>query len=235
MRDVVQTLWIGESLSAMERMCIASFLDHGHPLHLYAYAPIDGVPNGVTLRDANEILPASMIWQYTESPSYAGFANHFRYELLHRRGGWWADTDVICLRPFHSEREHVVANEKHRDTTHATNCVLKAPAGSNLMRYAADECASKDTTTLWWGDTGPHLLVAALKKLGMEDCLASPSDFCGIDCVQWESLLAPDPPALNGGMGLHLWNEMWRRNGKDKNARYAPTSLYETFRARFGC
>ena len=29
--------------------------------------------------------------------SVAGFSNLFRYELLRRDGGWWVDTDVLCL------------------------------------------------------------------------------------------------------------------------------------------
>lgn len=232
--DVVQTLWIGDTLSTMERMSLNSFLAHGHSVHLYTYGDVAGVPDGVQRFDAEEILPSSMIFQYTESPSYAGFANHFRYELLHRRGGWWADTDVICLRPFAAEREHVVACEAHKGSTHAANCVLKAPAGSTLMRYATDVCRSKDPKTLYWGDTGAWLLVEALERLGMQECLAPSAMFCGIDCVEWESVLDPQPPALNGGLGLHLWNEMWRRNGRDKNARYAPTSLYERFRAMYG-
>ena len=33
--DVIQSLWIGDRLSVMERLCIQSFLDQGHQFHLY--------------------------------------------------------------------------------------------------------------------------------------------------------------------------------------------------------
>ena len=65
---------------------VVSFLAHGHDFHLYTYAPIDNVPEGVVMQDANDILPASMIFQYRDHSSYAGFANFFRYKLLLDRG-----------------------------------------------------------------------------------------------------------------------------------------------------
>jgi len=30
-RPLIQSLWIGDRLSTMERLCITSFLEHGHP------------------------------------------------------------------------------------------------------------------------------------------------------------------------------------------------------------
>ena len=59
-------LWIGSRLSALERLSIASFLANGHPVHLYAYGPIEGIPAGTTLRDAREILPESEVFTYSE-------------------------------------------------------------------------------------------------------------------------------------------------------------------------
>ena len=47
--DIIQSLWIGDRLSVMERLCIQSFLDQGHQFHLYLYAPCDRVPAGATI------------------------------------------------------------------------------------------------------------------------------------------------------------------------------------------
>ena len=33
MSNIIQTLWIGDSLSPMERLCLASFVYHGHDVH----------------------------------------------------------------------------------------------------------------------------------------------------------------------------------------------------------
>src|SRR5580698_9560242 len=96
----IQSLWVGDRLSAMEQLAIKSFLFHGHPFHLYVYQATEGIPEGTIVQDANEILPATSIFKYSEHNSYAGFANFFRYKLLVERGGWWVDMDVICLKPF---------------------------------------------------------------------------------------------------------------------------------------
>ena len=61
---VIQSLWIGSSLSAMEQLGIASHIAHGHEFHLYVYDAIQNVPRGATLKDAAEILPASRIFMY---------------------------------------------------------------------------------------------------------------------------------------------------------------------------
>jgi len=81
-RPIIQSLWIGESLSNMEKLCISSFLKNGHPFHLYVYDEVKGVPEGTILKDASKILPPNMIFKYKDHDSYAAFANLFRYKLL---------------------------------------------------------------------------------------------------------------------------------------------------------
>src|SRR5215213_329764 len=109
MMDLLQTLWIGPRLSAMEQLSIQSFLRHGHELHLYTYGDVEGVPRGTVLRDANEILPRERIFVYRDFPSVSGFSNFFRYKLLLERGGWWVDADMVCVRPFDFDSPHVFA------------------------------------------------------------------------------------------------------------------------------
>src|SRR4051794_25599030 len=124
--QVIQGLWIGPALSVMEQMSISSFLANGHEYHLYVYDAVANVPLGTTIKDANELLPASSIFQYKQTPSYAGFANVFRYKLLFERGGWWADVDTISLRPFDFPQPHVFPSERRRWGLAATgNCVIK--------------------------------------------------------------------------------------------------------------
>src|SRR5207245_10747003 len=98
--QIIQGLWIGSELSVMEQLSIASFLRNGHEYHLYVYGEMKNVPRGCVIRDANEILPAERIFQYRQYPSYAGFANFFRYKLLLERADWCADTDVSEPRPL---------------------------------------------------------------------------------------------------------------------------------------
>src|SRR5262249_28020043 len=108
---IIQGLWIGAALSAMEYLSIESFLANGHEFHLFVYADVKNVPPGTVIRDGEEILPASAIFRYRDNGSYAGFANFFRYELLWQAGGWWVDLDTICLHPFQFAGEYVIGSE----------------------------------------------------------------------------------------------------------------------------
>lgn len=235
MNTIVQGMWIGPELSVMEQLSIASFLTNGHEYHLYVYDEVKHIPAGATVRDANEILPASMIFQYKHSKSYAGFANFFRYKLLLARGGWWADSDIICLRPFSFPEEYVFASEKNGDAQIATSGVIKTPPASEVMSYAWETCRSKDPGQLRWGETGPRLIEEALRLFSLEKYLKPFQVFCPLGYLEWAKVL--DPDAHQGfdrsTHAVHLWNEMWRREGRDKNDRYHPDCLYERLKRKY--
>jgi hypothetical protein len=89
-------LWIGPALGPVEVACLRSALRHGHEVALYAYESPAGLPEGVTLRDAAEIVPASRIVSHARG-SFALFADLFRFELLRRGLGTWIDCDVYFL------------------------------------------------------------------------------------------------------------------------------------------
>lgn len=235
-RDVIQSLWVGEALSTMERLSIASFLASGHEYHLYAYREVANVPPGARLRDAREVLPESMIFQYPKHPSYAGFSNFFRYKLLADRGGWWVDSDAICLRPFDFADEYVIGTEPTSEgEAIPTSGFLKAPAGAEAMAFAWEECRGKDPGRLTWGETGPRLVAEAVRRFDLGRFLRDPATFAPIPHFEWERVLEPgrdgDFPAST--RAVHLWNEKWRRSGRDKDARYPPDCLYERWKARF--
>src|SRR5215813_4517891 len=151
----------------MEQLSIASFLQNGHEYHLYVYDEVKNVPAGAVIKDASEILPASRIFQYKYQASYAGFANYFRYKLLLERGGWWVDTDVICLKPFDFSEEYVFASEIDDGREVIASGIVKAPAGSDCMAYAWQVCESKDPRQLMWGETGPRLITEAVAKFSL--------------------------------------------------------------------
>src|SRR5688572_29281920 len=123
----VSGLWVGPSLSPLERACIASFLQHGHQFELYVYGPVTGVPDGCRLEDAASILPADRVFVHTDGEaqgSVAAFADVFRYELLHRRGGWWVDLDVFCLSPALPDAGFVIGRQSQNVINGA---ILRAP------------------------------------------------------------------------------------------------------------
>src|SRR4029079_65929 len=139
------------------------------PDGLYSYGDVKNVPAGTVVTHANRILPAAKIFKYRDHDSYAGFANYFRYKLLLEEGGWWADADVVCLKPFVFDDDYVIASEKSDSGSEvAASCVIKAPRGSELMQYLWETCVSKNPSEIEWAETGPRLVEMAVRKLRLE-------------------------------------------------------------------
>lgn len=232
---LIQGLWVGSILSAMEHLSIASFLRQGHEYHLYVYEDVADVPAGTTLKDGRAILPAARIFQYRDFASYAGFANFFRYKLLLERGGWWADTDVVCLRPFDLPAAYVFANELQAGAEVLSAGVLKAPAGSPVMAYAWQTCQAKDPAQLVWGETGPKLVAEAVRKFALESYVQPYQRFFPLPLIDWERLLEPhvEWEFEQSAYAVHLWHEAWRRTGQDKNRSYHPDCLYERLKRKY--
>jgi mannosyltransferase OCH1-like enzyme len=235
MNQIIQGLWIGSALSAMERMSIKSFLLNGHEYHLYTYGEVEGVPAGAVVRDGREILPDSAIFRYTGFDSYAGFANFFRYKLLLEKGGWWVDTDVVCLRPFDFPEDYVFSTEMNGGVETVTNGIIKAPAGSPAIEYAWRTCEGKKTDQLRWGETGPKLAGEAVREFSLERYVKPHDVFCPLGYLDWRQVLTPRQvrefsPSTRA---VHLWNEMWRRDGLDKNGRFDAGCLYERLKRKY--
>ena len=232
---VIQGLWIGSELSVMEQLSISSFLLNGHDYHLYVYDDLKYIPAGTIVMDANEILPSSRVFQYKHRPSYAGFANFFRYKLLLERGGWWADSDTICLKPFDFPGDYVFSTEiNHKGREVVNNGATKAPRGSEMMAYAWDVCQRKNPARLVWGETGPRLMSKAVKRFRLDKYKMSHQVFCPIDYEEWHKVLQPGfGLSFEGTYAIHLWNEMWRIAGQDKNARYHESCIYEKLKRTY--
>ena len=235
MNRIIQGLWIGPELSVMEQMSIASYLRNGHEYHLYVYDEPKNIPAGTIIKDAKQILPASMIFQYKQYPSYAGFANFFRYKLLLERGGWWSDMDAICLKPLDFPDEHVFSTEMCRGLEVVSCGLIKAPTGSRAMAYAWEVCQSKKPELLVWGETGPKLMGEAVKKFSLEKYKKPYHVFCPFGFFEWRKVLESDPGVMldESSYSIHLWNEMWRDAGQDKNAQYHQDCLYERLKRRY--
>jgi hypothetical protein len=96
----VASLWIGTELSWLEQVCLKSFVDHGHEVVLFSYAPVDGVPDGVVTKDAAEILPSETIIRHERTGSPAYHADLFRLRLMTQTEYVWIDTDAYCHAPL---------------------------------------------------------------------------------------------------------------------------------------
>lgn len=236
----ISSLWVEGDLSNVEILAIRSFLANGHEYKLYSYTPPTNAPKGTQLVDAREIMPQDSVFAYQCGPgrgSVSAFSNVFRYQLLLDRGGIWVDADVVCLRPFDFPEEYVFGQERLRGGSFlVASCVLGLPAGSSFARHCLGVCCRANLEKLQWGEIGPKLVTRTVLDLGLKDFVKPPAAFCPSDWWRVGQEVVGRAGAdvdLEGSYAVHLWNEMWRRQGIDKNKNHHPLSLYAILRAKY--
>src|SRR5579884_870849 len=84
MPAMLNSLWFGDHLGYLEQLSIQSALRLGHPYTLYSYTPgaLRGVPDGVTVRDAREVMSDPRRVRYFEGKFKALGSDFFRYEIF---------------------------------------------------------------------------------------------------------------------------------------------------------
>ncbi|MCZ6673608.1 MAG: glycosyltransferase, partial [Verrucomicrobia bacterium] len=201
----------------------------------------------VVVKDGNEILPADRIFVYKKEKSYAGFANLFRYKLLLDHGNIWVDTDVICLRPYRFDREFIIGRVLNLDPAKKGEWVngsgvIGARPGSEFVRRCFEYADKQDPESLVWGQTGPQLTTRIVQEMGLHN-ETLPEHYLGcIRASKWYRSIHPKPHysialwylfRLRGAYSLHLYNELWRKWRKDKNATYPRHTIYERLKRKY--
>ena len=216
-----QSFWHGGALSPYELFCLKSFIDCGYAVDLYTYDLKLVAPAGVRVCDAAELVSRDEVFVYQAegfgkgSPS--AFSNYFRYKLLAERGGWWIDTDVVCLTDCIP-----VVNEffARQDKDFVACGTMYFPPRHPIMLRCLEQTI-KLGRTVKWGDTGPHMLTRVLEERGSLD-RAAPASVCyPIHYSQALDLLRPSKtavlaPRIETSLFLHLWNSMLVYRGVQK-------------------
>jgi hypothetical protein len=185
MAEAAQFLWLGE-LSLMEQLCLKSFVDHGYDVHLYAYGDALGVPEGVIVKDASEILGPEYIFKYDKEGfaygTYACFADQFRYHLLYQKGGWWFDMDFVALKRLSAPKDILFASTWEGQWGEcALNCAMWCAPGDDRMKWLRDECDSVvKKSDMIHGETGPFLIQRLVRDKNLQNNVAPWWKFCPI-------------------------------------------------------
>lgn len=206
-------------------------LRHGHSLSLYCYRPPGGVPEGVQLRDAADILPESRIVRH-HTGSVALFSNLFRYELQRRGIGTWLDCDAYLLGSLDGKSPYLFGEYEPGEINGG---VLRMPPDSPMLadliepfgekrvpqwlplraRWAARWRRWKSGRTgienMPWGSFGPRALTAVARSHGLAG-LARPREV--FYPVSWQDADWIARPGIElesvvdrNTVSVHLWNE----------------------------
>jgi len=217
--SVVRSFWHGQ-FSPYEALCLSSFVAAGIQVELFSEAPIAGLPDGVTCRNARDILDQQVAYYRHEfdGPSPALHANHFRYALLEKLGGWWVDTDVILVAASLPAADIFIARQSDHELN---NSVMRFPAGHPLMAAARTRAAAGSDTARW-GEPGPKLLTELQPVYAPEIAIAPRQSAYEIGADEFQKFFLPQArdeidERISNSSFVHLWNEMWRRAGVPKD------------------
>lgn len=245
--SIVQSLWIGGTLSKMEVLSIKSFIENGNEYHLYTYDNVKNIPKGTIIKDGNEIISKEYIFKYCNG-SYSAFSNLFRFCLLHKKGNFWVDTDIICTSKFDFPNEICIFNEPdiHYKTKTITSCVLKLPKKSLITKIAVELCKEGRRQVLsnkiTWG-LGPAVLKEIVKIFELDHMILDWRNIMVCGYNDWKILIDhnynchskvyKNPNNLpRENKCIHLWNEMWRRYKINKNDNFENSCIYEYFKKK---
>lgn len=221
--------WAYGNLSKLEIVCAESFVHKGYSLNLWSYGHINNAPSGVNVKDAKEILPESLVFT-NKLGSYASFADIFRYAVLNKHGGLWADTDVAAILPANElPNERFLVTERVHGHLQINNNVIfdPSPQRGGLLELAYNYSISFPHSEVRWSELGPDLLTALasidpnLQYKLMPPGFANPiaSHLCPEFLLQSDFHLDTEPAFV------HLFNERWRMTGTDKSQTYPDESV----------
>lgn len=242
MSATIASLWIGNTLSAIELASLYSFNRLGHRFVLYAYSEIINVPDFVELRDAREVFPARKILRHHKNGSPALHSDLFRYSLMAQTDYIWADLDVIALREFKFDSEHVFGLES---SDIVGSAVLRLPRGSVALRtllslrentkgvppyltgirklkykFRNKICGGLTIEKWPWGSVGPRLLTNSLLASGEVSFALPVTAFYSVPLEDAWRFCEPDgysrEMAPSGAYAVHLWANKLRPYIKEK-------------------
>ncbi|WP_170409755.1 hypothetical protein [Ruegeria atlantica] len=194
----IASFWFGSNLSWLEALCIQSFLDNGHRFVLYTVHDVQGVPSGVEMQPAVDILwPPPFDFRPEDRLRVAVFSDIFRLRLMQKTPFIWVDLDAYCVKPFDFSSSYIFGSSQDGAFP---NGVLRLPEDSEILALWIDFVTSANPTQPWrggrlfrhnrrrirngetwgiealpWGSSGPKALEHFLRETG-EDKHAMKAD-----------------------------------------------------------
>lgn len=178
----LNSLWIGEDLHVVHRLCLSSAAYHGHRVRLFTYGPLRNVPEGVELADAEEVLPRSALFLHKKTGSPAPFADRFRIKLIGMGLGAWIDADVLFVKSLEAASLNIFGWESSKLVG---NAILQLDPESKLFELI-DQYINQDFLTPPWLSVRQKIVLKLRNALGAHKHVgAMPYGTTGPDLLTW--------------------------------------------------
>lgn len=209
------TLWVGNKITKVQELSFASFVKHGHKLNLFIYDEVGKIPDGVIIRDANEIMPFDNIGRL------AHFADVFRFKMVQKYNFGWVDADTLCVTDeWFADNDYYAISESGV----VQNGIFRLPQNSDILKYIIEKASAVDRSTCSWNGTNSEVLTDAFDKfVEYKKYLVDYMLVDGIDYREWYMLW--DPAYFEHIVSLSkkiksfsIYNEMLSRSNVDKNS-----------------
>lgn len=233
-RQTVHFFWHG-AITLYEYHCIKSFVKHEFEVCVWSFEKLN-LPPGVIACDASEILPKSELHSFKvisddgqhsqkEGGINSGFSDLFRYTLLLKHGGWWADADIVCLKNQQEFAEvakgkQIVAGLENTDTLNGA--ILSFPS-KEINQLALNKCMTmcQESRNFVWGAVGPLFITDFVKENNLHKDISQQHVFYPIHFSELNLYFDPDCRSqaqlqCQNSLTTHLFNWLLMRQ-IDKN------------------
>jgi hypothetical protein len=227
-KQIAHFFWHGD-ISIYEYACIGSFVKNNFEVNVWSYKPLK-LPKGAVNKCAEEILPQTKLLDF-EMPkgnmgSLAAFSDMFRLHVIKEKGGWWFDTDCICLAPQDkflnlSKTNDIVAGWEDENTINNA-VIFMSQELVNICIEKLNLLCLKNKNSFRWGECGPQLLTEFIKENNLTSKILPIHSFYpvyfkhAIDALDPLKLLEINA-LTKESLIYHYWSEIFKRKQINKS------------------
>jgi hypothetical protein len=226
--NIANFFWGGE-ISSYELSNFLSFKNFGFSVNIWSYEVLD-LPQGLNLKKAETILDEDKLNMFTQNfqkSNMSSFSNLFRYELLLKEGGWWFDSDCICLKHVDefmklSYNQKFVLGLENENLIGSSVMYINDQNITNLLLDETYKRIAKNEYKFYWGEIGPYLITDVFLKNDLFQYTFDRKLFFQIEPDNFHNLFLPSykdsiNTSLRESFVCHTWNEMFRKYNISKS------------------
>lgn len=227
-KEIANFFWHGNGMTLYEKNCILSFVKNDFQVNLWSFETIN-LP-GVIFCNASKFFNISdvgSITQNNKSGCIAAFSDLFRYSVLKDVGGWWFDTDCICLKnqlDFKKlkENKNIIAGFEEPEIINGAVLSFSNQDLANAAYSLVNQILEEKNNIISWGEIGPRLITRLVNEKNLKSEIQQTEAFYP---VHWKYALdALDPTKTSdinqrckNSFVYHYWNEIIKKKNIDKS------------------